>query len=191
MLSKKIIIVNTYTNRCSNCDSNVCLHYQAFNECSQNACVQVCNRYVNDEAVYYSPNSKSIFLLADKALHTYYLHNASWVCSSCPSTCKQQLRIQGIVDNLGYNLAIEDPKELSYPTISTRPIPLALDKDLVSIYNNQLAKGFYLPEQLWPENKFCEYGFAINDEGSLKLENTGIIIYTENDIIELKEHKGM
>ena len=127
-------------------------------------------------------------MLADKALHTYYLHNGSWVCSSCPSTCKQQIRIQGIVDN---NFTIEDPKKLSYPTISTRPIPLTLDKELVSIYNNQLAKGLNLPEQLWPENKFCEYGFAINDEGSLKLENTGIVIYTENDIIELKEHKSM
>ena len=64
VLTKKIIIVNTYTHRCSNRDSNVCLHYQAFNECSQNACAQVCNRYVNDEVVYYSPNSKNIFSIS-------------------------------------------------------------------------------------------------------------------------------
>ena len=89
------------------------------------------------------------------------------MCSSCPSTCKQQIRIQGIVDNLGYNLPIEDPRKLSNLNISTRSIPLTLDKELVSIYNNQLGEGLNLPEQLWPENKFCEYGFAINDEGSL------------------------
>ena len=71
-----------------------------------------------------------------------------------PIYMKQQLRIQEIVENLGSKLAIEDPKELSYQTISTRSIPLTLDKDLISIYNNQLAKGMNLPEELWPKTKF-------------------------------------
>ena len=41
-----------------------------------------------------------------------------------------------------------------------------------------------------PENNYCKHGYIFNGEDQLKLENTGIVIYTENDVIELKEHKG-
>ena len=48
-----------------------------------------------------------------------------------------------------------------------------------------------LPNLIYPEtlSKKCPNGFEYAYE-NLKLESKGIFIYLENDILELKEHKG-
>ena len=181
MLTSKTIVINVNTRLCTCCDSNNCLHYQAFYECSQNNCLLVCEANILAEATYYTPNLHNIFLIEDKTLHNFYVSSGSWNCSSCISKCKKQFKLPLILDKIGYSASIENPKEIEYKTISTLRIPLILDEKLVSTYNNQLCQGINLPvHNIFPESKFCEYVYEFNNEDKLKLENTGIIIYTEN-----------
>ena len=190
MLNNRNIVINVNTRLCTSCDTNNCLHFEAFYECSKNNCLLVCEPNILDKVTYYTPNPHNIFLIEDKIIHNFYISSGICICSSCHSKCKKQSILQLILEKIGYSASIGNPKDIDYETITTLKIPLILDDKLVSTYNNQLCEGINLPLHIFPESKFCSYGYKYHDEDKLKLQNTGIIIYTENDIIELDEHKG-
>ena len=190
VLNEEKAVINTLTRVCTHCNSNYCFHFQAFYECSQNNCLSICEANILDELIYYSPNPKDIFLIANNDLHIFSFNNSGWKCSSCSAKCRLVSQIKIILDKVEFNAVSENAKALEYPTISIKAIPKILDEKLVSNYNNQLCQGIVLPVQIFPEIEFCGNGYKYNDQDRLKLENTGIIIYTENDIIELKGHQG-
>ena len=148
--------------------------------------MQVCEANILEEIIYYLPSPNDIFLLTDDTFHNFQLNNGSWLCSSCPSKCKQYFRLHNIIDEAGSNTQ----KKVEYITISTRPIPFNLDESQIAIYNYQLSHGINLPLNMYPEKELCDYGFKFNEEEKLKLEKI-IIIYLENDINEFKDYKGM
>ena len=192
MLSKKtVVVINGISGTCTCCNSNSCLHFQAFDECSKNNCMVVCESKILDGAVYFNPNPHNIILI-DRTIHNFCSRSGSWNCDSCLAKCKKRIRLPHILSKIGESSSTETMfTEIEYKTISTLNIPLILDEILISNYNTQLYQGTWLPSKsIFPENSCCEYGYKFNTEDNLKLEKTGIIIYTENDIIELDEHKG-
>ena len=58
------------------------------------------------------------------------------------------------------------------------------------LYSDQLVKGIVLPNKLLPNIDDCQHGCNLDKE-SLVLANTGIIIYTRNEVLKYNEHKGM
>ncbi|KAI6659971.1 hypothetical protein LOD99_14312 [Oopsacas minuta] len=185
VLNKRRIIIETNSNLCANCYSDTCSHYQAFELCSQNDCLQVCEANILEDIIYYFPSPNDIFLLTDDTFHNFQLNNDRWLCCSCSSKCKQHSRLHNILENTGSNTQ----KKFEYNTISTRAIPFNLDESQIAIYNYQLFHGINLPLNMYPEKEFCDYGFKFNEEEKLKLEKVGIVIYLENDINEFKDYK--
>ena len=56
-----------------------------------------------------------------------------------------------------------------------------------------LTTGLMLPMALKPEISYCKEGYKYNIDKNLVLANAnkGIIVYTENDVLEFKEYKGL
>ena len=59
---------------------------------------------------------------------------------------------------------------------------------MASTYSHQLANGIMLPKHMLPEMEICTHGCKL-DQTNTVLANTGIIIYTETEVLEFKEHK--
>ena len=76
------------------------------------------------------------------------------------------------------NLPMEKHNCVDYATISNKPIPINLDSSLVDVYNQQIHHGNQFPEHLYPETEYCNNGHRFNIDEYVKLEKTGIIIYT-------------
>ena len=79
---------------------------------------------------------------------------------------------------------------VEYTIISTLPISNELDDELASVYTQQLSQEIQLPRLLYPEAQYCGQGYKFNTPNHLTLERTGITIYTENAILEFKDHEG-
>ena len=187
VLNKRRILIERKTHLCTDCKSSTCLHFQAFELCLQSNCVQDCEANNLEDMIYYHPIPKDIFLLTDDTFHCFQLNNGSWFCNSCPSKCKEYLKLKIVLDQVASDTPI---KKVEYNTISTRPIPFSLDENQIKIYNHQLRNGINLPVNIYPEKDCCDNGFNFNEEVKLKLEKVGVIIYTENEVNEFKEHKG-
>ncbi|KAI6648338.1 hypothetical protein LOD99_12147 [Oopsacas minuta] len=187
VLNKRRIIIETSSNLCANCYSDTCSHYQAFELCSQNDCLQVCEANILEDIICYFPSPNDIFLLTDDTFHNFQLNNDRWLCCPCSSKCKQHSRLHNILENTGSNTQ----KKFEYNTISTGAIPFNLDESQIAIYNHQLCHGINLPLNMYPEKEFCDYGFKFNEEEKLKLEKVGIVINLENDINEFKDYKAV
>ena len=71
------------------------------------------------------------------------------------------------------------------------PLPIALNEKLTSVYTKHLYQGIQLPVLLFPEIEYCAQGYKFNTENDLLLERTGIMVYTKNDVLEFKDHKGI
>ena len=80
-------------------------------------------------------------------------------------------------------------KDLDYSTISKFPIPFKLTIEMTNMYNEQLAHGIILPTRLVPEIEICQHECKINTNNFF-LENKGIFIYTEKEVLKLEEHEG-
>ena len=187
MLNKRRILIERTNHICTYCKSNTCIHFQAFDLCSQNDCVQVCEANNLDDMIYYHPNPKDIFLLKEDTFHCFQLNNGNWFCNSCSLKCKEYLKLKIVLDKVTPDTSI---KKVEYNIISTRSIPFSLDENQIKIYNHQLRHGINLPVNIYPEKDRCDNGFNFNKEEQLKLEKVGVVIYMENDVNEFKEHKG-
>ena len=83
-----------------------------------------------------------------------------------------------------------EQKEISYPTISTQPIPLSFDENMMRVYKDQqLIDHLNLPFEMVPEKEICENGHKYITENKL-LEREGIIIYSSKSVVKLNKHKG-
>ena len=79
--------------------------------------------------------------------------------------------------------------EQIYQTISTVPIPLALDEHLSRVYDDQLKYGIQLPVEIKLEKYTCNNGYPFHDPKPAR-SSKGIKIYTESDVIPLPGHQG-
>ena len=129
-----------------------------------------------------------LFMQSASNCHCYYNKERKWYCDTCTGLCKQKNEISSILTTL--EPLTEVQSELDYSTVSTLPIPVILDEKLIAVYNQQLSNGFELPLQILPEACYCDNGYPFNTSECLKLEQTGIFVYTETDVLELKEHKS-
>ena len=161
---------------------------QALQQCLENNCIIVCEAYQFKEVAYYPLSVKSVFLITDETYHFFYCKNHNWICNTCTTNCKMYSTLQAIIVESDYwsDTSNHTYSPIEYTTISTQPIPTTLDDRLASIYSRQLSEGIKLPALLLPEIQFC----ALSYQFSIVLERTGIIIYTENDVLEFKDHKG-
>ena len=187
-LVKRKIVVNSDLLRCSYCMSTICLHIQALQQCLEINSLVVCEASQFKEVVYYPLNIKSVFLIDSETFHLFYCKNHNWICNTCPNNCKMHSTLQAIIKKSDYWIDTSNHMyhPIEYPTISTNPIPTTLNDKLVSIYSRQLSEGINLPALLLPEIQYCPSNFQFNTV----LERTGIIIYAENDVLELTDHKG-
>ena len=144
----------------------------------------VCESKILDEAVYF-------ILIEDRTIHNFCFRTGSWNCDSCLAKCKKRIRLPHILSKIGESTSTETIfREIECKAISTLNIPLILDEILISNYNTQLYQGTWLPSKsIFPENSCCEYGYKFNTEDNLKLENTGIIIYTALQKVFVRHQK--
>ena len=82
-----------------------------------------------------------------------------------------------------------DYSEHKYESISRTPIPIRLDDNLSSVYDNQLKYGLQLPYDIKPEKMNCVNGYPFRDLKPARSAK-GIIIYTDSDVISLAGHQG-
>ena len=180
-------MINTREKQCLKCFTNECYHYKAFEYCSETSLEATLPRQ-KENVSYYTIDRKTIFLTDNVVYHCFICRENIWNCASCENKCKyfslvKEISSQLEVETSPKNRTITD----EYSTISTLPIPNTLDESLASVYRQQLTHGLHLPIDIYPEARFCSNGFALN---SFKLERKGIIIYMDNDIHDLKDHKG-
>ena len=128
VLNNRNIVINVNTRLCTSCDTNNCLHFEAFYECSKNNCLLVCEPNILDKVTNYTPNPHNIFLIEDKIIHNFYISSGICICSSCHSKCKKQSILQLILEKIGYSASIGNPKDIDYETITTLKIPLISTK---------------------------------------------------------------
>ena len=112
VLNKRRILIERNAHLCTYCFSGTCLHYQAFELCSNYNSLQVCEANNLENIIYYLPNAKDIFLLADDTFHNFQLNNGSWLCSSCPSKCKHHFRLHNILDQVGSDTPIKNQNKV-------------------------------------------------------------------------------
>ena len=68
-------------------------------------------------------------------------------------------------------------------------LPFQLSTNLANIYSEQLTQGILLPSVLKSNLTHCKQGYPFSDK-TLVVAKKGIIIYTENHILDLKDHTG-
>ncbi|KAI6660643.1 hypothetical protein LOD99_10374 [Oopsacas minuta] len=186
---KTSLVIDTNLQVCSCCNNDYCLHYQAFVQCSQIMCLKVCEANVFEEMMYYLISPTNISILVLDTLHNFTLRTIGGCsCNSCLGKCKQQTKLQNILA-MTDQPSIKSQRKIEYNVVTSAPIPFILDEALSSSYDQQLREGIQLPKMLIPEQKYCKNGYEFNREDQLKLENTGIVIYTKNDVIRLNQNK--
>ena len=142
---------------------------------------------MKDNIYFILNNAKTIFLICNSKYHCYVYKERKWYCDTCTSNCKKNIEFQSIVVN--FRQSITTKYTPNYSTVSTIQIPFSLDETLDKKYSEQLSQGITLPPNLIPETDFCLNGYPFNKKEGLVLEHRGIIVYTENDILDLREHK--
>ena len=157
-------------------------------QCLEYQCFTVCEPRAAGNSTYYILNAKNIFFIKN-GYHRFFLKETKWHCSNCPGGCQQKIVFEIILKSL--DVIPKQQVKLDYSTVSSLPIPLTLDPILVEVYKRQLSCGLNLPENLYPEREFCGHGYKFNTKENLVLERTGIIIYTENEVLNLNRHHGM
>ena len=103
---------------------------------------------------------------------------------------KSTTYIENIFIEIGPKMVNKLQSKMKYDTISTTAIPFSFNTSQTQIYEKQISDGLDLPHKLFPEKSKCQNGFDY-PEYNLTLENTGIILYLENDVQELKDHHGI
>ena len=175
------------------CLDNDCLHFQAFEQCLGYNALFMCEASHLDDITYYILNLNSIFIVENNGYHSFSFKNDHWNCESCPNVCKMKSTLHKIAcksDNCCDLKVSHDYCPVEYTTISTLPIPNELDDELASVYTQQLSQEIQLPRLLYPEAQYCGQGYKFNTPNHLTRERTGITIYTENAILEFKDHEG-
>ena len=184
---KKKTIIDTHAEQCLECLTTNCLHYQAFEYCSETFLESISPQH-KGSVQYYVLDKKTMFFIDSLVYHCVVISHGNWCCVSCEKKCKHSSIIKEISINLGIESSpINYTSTEKYSTVSTLPIPNRLVGTLALVYQEQLSHGFTLPIDLYPEAEFCNNGFSFKDH---KLQHTGIIVYMENDIHDLRGHRG-
>ena len=187
-LVKRKIVIDCYSGRCAYCRDDTCLHVLALQECLENDVVVPCEASKYEEIIYCPLDMKSIILLKNETYDLFYCENQDWICKTCLTNCRMQATVHKIIlsDSQWNNAAKRLYNSIEYSTISFQPIPITLDEQLVSVYTQQLSDGIQLPPLIYPEIE----NFHLGHPFSRVLEKIGVIVYTENEVLNLKVHKG-
>ena len=94
-------LLSAVSGICTCCNSNSCLHFQAFDECFKNNCIVVCESKILDEAVYFNPNPHNIIMIEDRTIHNFCSRSGSLNCDSCITKCKKRIRLPLILIKIG------------------------------------------------------------------------------------------
>ena len=117
----------------------------------------------------------------------YTVKERRWHCQNC-GVCKLKSTLQDILaqEQLYPPVPVQ---YLEYSTVSTQPIPFKLSRDSAKTYHEQITQGLRLPTNLFQSTPFCIHGNIFNKK-NLVLAREGIVVYSESDVLDLKEHKG-
>ncbi|KAI6650705.1 hypothetical protein LOD99_7756 [Oopsacas minuta] len=185
ILTKKKVLIETCLMKCLSCHTNSCTHYQAYELCLEFRTLNNSESKSHAGSTYYTLGANTIFLLKN-GYHCLYRKEMKWYCDNCSSMCQEKLILQAIMAEYNDQLPVPQ-KPLDYSTISKQYLPFKLSKNQAIIYNGQLRRGLFLPPNLEPDILHCEQGHKYVAK-SLVVAKKGIIIYTENDVLDLKEH---
>ena len=186
-ITKKKVAINMSTKQCLKCSTNECYHYKALEYCSELS-LEATVSHQKDNIFYYHIDSETIFLTDNVVAHCFICRENSWNCASC-----EKCNYLSLAKEISLQLEVDPPFPPNrtitdeYSTISTLPIPKMLNEKLASVYRQQLTNGLHLPTDIYPEAILCSNGFPLD---MFNLERKGIIIYMDNDIQDLKDHKG-
>ena len=103
--------------------------------------------------------------------------------------CKSSI-LKSFLNKCVFDTPTVEQKEITYPTISTLPIPVAFNEAMIAVYQDQQkSDDLNLQSQLVPEIEFCEHGHRFSNTNNT-LERKGIVIYNARKVFQLAEHKG-
>ena len=124
--------------------------------------------------------------------HIYCFQENKWYCETCEKACKVKSIINSLHEHISPPVANNFNPKTESKSISSTHIPFTLPLSLSKIYKEQLLSGLYLPNNLYPEDLLqrCPYGYGYL-ASNVKLEQTGIIVYLENEVREYKLHNGI
>ena len=98
--------------------------------------------------------------------------------------CKSSI-LKSFLNKCVFNAPTVEQKEITYPTISTLPIPVAFDEAMIAVYQDQQkSDDLNLQSQLVPEIEFCEHGHRFSNTNNT-LERKVIVIYTARRFFNL------
>ena len=122
-------------------------------------------------------------------IHVLRLNEEKWFCDSCNKLCKLKKIIETLLIPLKSEISRKSEPKIIYESVSNNPIPFSFNQNQSLIYQKQIFEGLNLPQDLCPDIGNCKNGYKYPSY-NLKLENTGITLYLENDVRQLKEHRG-
>ena len=121
--------------------------------------------------------------------HIFQLLEGRWFCNTCSKLCNLKKNFENILRLIQPESNNKPPPKITYESISSNSIPFPFNLIQSQIYDKQALNGLDFPPDLLPEFTKCQNGYEYS-VSNLKLENTGIILYLENDVRELTEYKG-
>ena len=192
-LAKSLVALTENGCYCNLCQSSDCIHPIAFQQCLPFETLETINATCIQNTQCYIIGCAYIVLSdINLGIHIYLNEDNKWHCESCERVCKVKAIIRNIPEDIiPHTISDTFKPKIDSECISNTRIPFNLSHSLSIVYSNQKINGFDLPDKLYPENLFgkCTHGFDY-PENNLKLENTGIIVYLQDDIRQFKEYQG-
>ena len=186
-----MVIIDSTKQICQTCSSVKCIHFQAYEMCFYN--YRNMFHTVQTSSIagtkYFVLNMSTIVLQNKENFHIFQLLEGKWFCNTCSKLCNLKKNFENILRLIQPESNNKPPPKITYESISSNSLPFSFNLIQSQIYDKQILNGLDLPPDLLPELTKCQNGYEYS-ASNLKLEKTGIILYLENDVRELTEHKG-